>query len=168
MIINIILFTIILILGVFLFLNIKKYKKTKDLYNKSISDYEILKTDFNILKTDILIDKRRGYYQETITLLSINDKEEGKAGNKYNSNVFVTETDRYLNAKSEIKLEKVEVISGYDTYKFDFVKKCIIQQFQSIKTTSDINWLESESSIVEQRKNKINEILIRMKSKKEK
>jgi len=142
-----------------------KYLKEEKEYNftKLENENEILKNSFNILKDEILSDKRVGYYSGKKTLVS--EEARDKPGTIYNTCIYVTEIDRYTNGQSKIKLDKVEILSGFDHGQYNWVKTLTKEQFCSIKNTADITWLESEVSIVKQRKDKITEILERMKAK---
>lgn len=59
---------------------------------------------------------------------------------------------------SKIRLNEIEVTSGYDHNQYDWVKKCAREMFSSLMKTSDIEWLESEESIKELRKQKLEKI----------
>jgi hypothetical protein len=60
---------------------------------------------------------------------------------------------------SKIELTDVEVIAGYQVTEYPWIKESQIKRFCSIKKTSDIEWLESEESLKELRKEKLNKIL---------
>lgn len=118
-----------------------------------------LKPKYNLIKLDVenLSNKiREGYYKETINFMS----EKGSSNvDKYDCVVYVNEIDKFINGESKIKLERVEVVSGFDRNFFKDAKHVITQKFSSIRKTSDIEWLESEQSIKELRREKISVIL---------
>ena len=75
----------------------------------------------------------RGFYRENIT---------SKQGyNKFIVFLHVVEVERYENNYSRVILEKVEVDSGDDPDKFDWVKTCAKNKFVSIVKTDRVEWL---------------------------
>lgn len=143
-------FLLISTLFLILYLDTKKKLLTEKDKNKN------LEAKYNIIKESI--SKRQGYYYETTTLLSIEDRKKGLAGDPYKTYIYVQEIDRYTNGMSKIELKKIEVISGYSIEKYPWVIECETTQFSSLRKTSDIEWLESEDSIKELRKQKLKEL----------
>jgi len=92
---------------------------------------------------------RHGYYKENGTQLVFGEKLS------YNSIIFVNEVDRYTNGESKIKLENIEIKASNSSIDCNCVKDFIKTCFKSIKNTSEITWLESETSIKEMRKDKL-------------
>lgn len=138
-----------------LFLIVKeKYKNIKIELKKSKDDFNILTDKLNMLK-DELSTKRNGFFSETITLLSKEEKADGKTGDPYNFIIYIKELDRFTNGMSKIQLTDIELISGYDNYQYEWAKQCIKDKFSSLKKTSEIDWLESEESIKDMRKQKL-------------
>ena len=128
------------ILFLSLFLKIKEAKKiVDDKLNIAISD---------------LSEKRIGCYN---SMKKLSSTKKGPSDD-YDCMVHVKEVDRYTNGTSKIELLKIEVISGFDPQQFEYVKGLIKSNFCSIKTTSDIEWLESEESIKKMRKEKLNKL----------
>jgi len=119
-------------------------QNTKDL----ISSYEDLKN----------LSNRRGYYENTINLMSPEDKKNGLKGEPYSCILYVKELDRYTNGMSKIELTEIELISGFDSSQFEHVKRTMRTKFPSLKKTSDVEWLESEDNIKEIRRQKLKKI----------
>jgi hypothetical protein len=80
---------------------------------------------------DELSTKRVGYYQEVINLVSKEDKNEGKTGEPYTFIVYIKELDRYINGMSKVELTNLELISGFETDRFSWAAKCLINDTQS-------------------------------------
>ena len=59
---------------------------------------------------------------------------------------------------SKIELTNVELIAGFDNSQFDHVKNSMRIKFSSLKKTTEIEWLESEETIKELRKQKLKKI----------
>lgn len=117
-------------LGLYFFIKYKKLKtKTTDL--------------FNGLNKPL----RRGYYKKDLTNTTSKDNFE--------SLIYVVELDRFINGQSKIKIETIEF--GIDEYKLSHknIENFIRGKFKSIVDTTDIIWLDSEQSIKEMRKNKL-------------
>lgn len=66
---------------------------------------------------------------------------------------------------SKIKFESAEVISGFSRNIYDDAISCARQKFSTIIKTTDIIWLELEIPLKEQRINKINKLLEKIKEK---
>lgn len=146
MILALIILVVLLVVStiVFIFLNTKNVKRLKMIINDVINQ--------NI---------RKGYYVEKVDLLTEPnlDKNDSKNFDPYQMYVYITEIDRYTNGQSKIKLDKIEVISGFKPTQYEYVKQTIKDRFCSLRDTSDINWIESENSIKEQRKEKLSKIV---------
>lgn len=134
----------------------------------SKDEKKCVETNSNLQKSKLLIasyedlknlSNRKGYYENTINIMSIEDKKNNLPGEPYKCILHVKELDRYTNGMSKIELIHIELISGFDNSQFDHVKRTMITKFSSIKKTSEIEWLESESSIKELRKQKLKKIL---------
>jgi virulence-associated protein VapD len=128
-----------------------KYKKEHlDFVNK----FDFLSKSISRLKNE-LSTKRVGYYQGTVNLMrTSNDKK----GDTYTYNIHVKELDRFTNGMSKIELIDIEIISGFSPIQYDYVKKCARDCFSSVRKTSDIEWLESEETTKEQRKQKLDKL----------
>jgi len=96
-------------------------------------------------KDTIPHNNRIGFYNDSTILMSAVEKEKKMKGEIYVSVIHVTELNSYTNGMSEIKLVGVDVISGFDIYKYDWVKTCLTTKFSSIKKTTDIEWLENKN-----------------------
>lgn len=128
-----------------------------DKSNQELTNFKISTTKkFQILKDD-LSTKKSGYYKETVNLIT--DSADPTKTKPYDSIVYIRELDRYTNGVSKIELVKIEVTSGFDVYQYDWIKKCLQSRFASLKKTSDIEWLESEEKLKEQRKQKLQKII---------
>lgn len=154
------------ILFLALYLRIKnRYGRLNDMssdlvskLSKSEQNCENLTKKIDQIKDD-LSTKRIGYYTDSVNLISIENKEAGKPGEPYHFTVFIKELDRYTNGMSKIILTNIEVTSGFASDKYDWVKQVTREKFSTLKKTSEIKWLESEESIKEQRKQKLEKIL---------
>jgi len=138
------------------------YMKTKKKYNKTNDKLKEVQESYKgtlALIRDELTTKRFGYYKTTINILSDNDKKNNTSGDAYDVIIHVNELDRYTNGMSKIEIKNMENISGLDIYQYEYVKKCTRSNFQSVKKTSDIEWLESEESLKEIRKQKLEKII---------
>ena len=91
--------------------------------------------------------------------MSSEDKKNGLKGEPYKCILYVKELDRYTNGMSKIELTEIELISGFDSSQFDHVKRTMRTKFSSLKKTSEIEWLESEDSIKELRRQKLKKIV---------
>ena len=85
-------------------------------------------------------------------------KTKGLTGERYDCMIYVKELDRYVNGESNIEIEKIELISGYDPNNYNWVKQGMKDRFLSIKKTADVEWLESEEHIKELRKQKLEKL----------
>lgn len=135
-----------------------KFTKTDQELQKTKQEKKNLNSTIDKIK-DELSTKRNGYYVDSIVLLSKEDKEKGKTGDNYSFVIYVKELDRYTNGMSKIQLTNLELTSGFDHNQYDWVKTCVRDKFSSLKKTSDIDWLESEESIKEMRKQKLDKII---------
>jgi hypothetical protein len=146
------------VLFIVLYVNIrKKYTKIDSNLQKKSVGYSNLLEAFNKFKKEMTSNKK-GYYEATINLMSPEAHKNGLPGEPYKCLFYIKELDRYTNGMSKIELTEIEVVSGFDHYQFDHVKKTMKNQFSSLKKTTDIEWLESEDSIKELRKQKLEKI----------
>lgn len=149
----------------FLLLYLNEYNKrikidsdTKNLIGNLENENNILNQKLKIAVEDIT-PKRHGYYKDSLRLVSPEEHKTGTGGGeKYEFILYVTEVERYLNGESKIILNDIEVISGYDSSQYDYVKTSFKRRFVSIKNTVDIEWLESENAVKEMRKQKLERI----------
>lgn len=156
--------SILIALGVFfltsitlfiLFLRLKKtHKKEHSEHSELITKYESLAENIIRIKEE-LSTKRIGYYQATTTL---KNKQTDTIGDPYVYMIHVKELDRYSNGMSKIELSNIEIISGFKSDQYNWVKTCAKNNFSSLKKTSEIEWLESEESTKEMRKEKLKKI----------
>lgn len=158
-IITTIVFFLLSIIFFILYLRMKnKYIKTDEELQDSQKFNKVLNSTLSSIK-DELTTKRIGYYEDSVNILSPEDHRNNKPGDAYKIITHVKELDRYTNGMSKISITDMEVISGFDTYQYEYVKKCMGNKFQSVKKTSDIEWLESEESLKEVRKQKLEKIM---------
>jgi hypothetical protein len=133
-------------------------QKSNDEIKKITHSNSILREGYNTLKKGISTSDRIGYYESKMNLLSIEDKEKGLSGDPYSCYLYVKEIDRYTNGMSKIELTNVELIYGFNTNQFEHVKNTMRNKFSSIRKTTDIEWLESEDSLKEIRRKKLEKI----------
>lgn len=94
--------------------------------------------------TQIIEKNRRGYYEQVNNLTSEEHKNDATSGDTYKSIVFVEEIEKYTNGMSKIKLVDINVVSGFDPNKVDWIKTIIKTQFSTIRKTSDIEWIKND------------------------
>jgi len=144
------------ILFLVLYLKMKEKCSKIDLeLEKSQSNYSTLSNYYVELKN---LSNRKGFYESTLNLMSPEEKEKGSKGEPYTCIIHVKELDRYTNGMSKIELTNVELIAGFDNSQFDHVKNSMRIKFSSLKKTTEIEWLESEETIKELRKQKLKKI----------
>jgi len=101
---------------------------------------------------DINKPLRKGYYKDSLRVIY---KIPGVEDVPFYPTVYIIETDRYTSGESKIKIDYIDVcISETDVFR-ERVKKYIQNKFESVVKTSNINWLESELSIKEMRREKL-------------
>lgn len=153
---------------IFLILFLKEKTKNKNINTeKETANKKIILLSKIIanITNELNSDKKHGFFKETITLLREEDKITGKSGDPYDVNVYVMEEERYNNGLSKVKLEKIEVISGFKQINYKTVIDCVKNKFSSLVETKDVNWLEPIVPITQQRKDKINLIIQNIKEK---
>ena len=92
---------------------------------------------------------RQGYYRYNCTQGTI----------KWTPTIFVYELDRYTNGESKISMDRIEITVKDDgSFNFKNANEFIIKQFETIVKTTNIIWLESEQSIKDIRRNKLEQI----------
>ena len=145
-----------IVTSVIFFLKCQNWKSQFDTKEKEhinvLGEYNSLKDDVKKLNSNYL---REGYYNETVNFAEIKDSTDR---DPYECVIYVYETDKYINGESKLVLNKVEVISGFHQYNYDYAKQTIKSKFCSVKPTKDIIWLESEENLKEIRKKKLTEI----------
>jgi len=121
-----------------------------------------LYTFFKYIKIKSVVNElnkplRKGYYKETLTVSS-GEGVNKTIHNTFEPIIYVFEVDRYTSGESKIKIDYIE--PGIDESKISKIKieTVITQSFKSIVKTSDINWLDSELSIKEMRREKLSKI----------
>lgn len=93
---------------------------------------------------------RKGYY---VLCLKTRDESE-----KFESTVYVKELDRYTNGESKVEIEKIELGIENDRVSTLVIEEHIRGEFKSIMKTSSITWLESEVSIKQKRREKLEQL----------
>ena len=96
---------------------------------------------------------RYGYYKTTLTLTEI-----GKDELDFEPIVYVNEIDRYTNGKSKIQISSIDPGIAESKVSRSRVEGYIKSQFKSLVDSSEIDWLESESAIKEQRRTKLEKL----------
>lgn len=132
-------YIIIFILFVFLLNYFFKYKKTK----------KLLENIYNPL--------RRGYYKCQFSAKIDNTPFE--------TTVFVNEIERYKSGESKIELSEIEYGVSELIVTHSKIDDHIKSGFKSIVKTSDIDWLELEDDLLQERKNKILKLIKNIKNK---
>jgi len=166
---------ILIALGTFFFLSVffyVLYLKTKRKNSELASEVEkkndnltTLNKKYKLILEDFSGSNRHGFYDDSLTIISPEDKEKGKTGEKYETHIYVRELDRYTNGTSKIEITNMEVFSGFDGYQYEWIKTSLRRRFSSIRKTSDIEWLESEEHIKELRREKLEKIKNAIKQK---
>jgi hypothetical protein len=136
---------ILLFLSIFGLTYYIKYKKLNKKVDKIVAD----------LKKPL----RQGYY---IRPLTYTNKDNGDKSD-FDSIIFVRELDRFTNGESKIEIEGVD--SGTSKVGKEVVESFIRDEFKSIVKSDTIEWLESEQSIKEIRKNKLAQLKEHIKEK---
>jgi hypothetical protein len=135
-----------------------KWIKTTNELKKQKEDNEFLNKKLQIAIEDLKLKRRNGFYSDTLILLSTEQRKNNEKGEPYNYIVYVTELDKYTNGLSKIKLDRIEIISGFDCNEFNWVRESVEKKFASIKKTSEIEWLENEENVKDMRKEKLDRI----------
>lgn len=114
------------------------------------------------------LDREKSKYQKAIDILSDDNNKEGyydesflhtTTQQKIEVRVYVEETDKFVNGESEIKFIKSEFIKCPNEDRLrKAVKDIVIENFISVKKTSNITWLISEEDIKELRRKKLEAI----------
>ena len=86
--------------------------------------------------------------------LSKENKSNGTE-EKFESLVTVKELDRYTNGESKVEIESIDPGISEEKMSKKRIEDYIRTQFISIIKTTEVTWLESEETIKEQRKNKL-------------
>ena len=114
-----------------------KYKSLKDIVESFLSESNK--------------HARRGYIKFS---LSKENKSDGTE-EKFESLVTVKELDRYTNGESKVEIESINPGISEEKMSKKRIEDYIRTQFISIIKTTEVTWLESEETIKEQRKNKL-------------
>lgn len=121
-----------------------KYKKANTKYNLAIGEFN---------RT-----LREGYYEGDIPLESTDVSGNVLSKHTYHYIVYVKQLDRYTNGECKIKLDRVEVTSGYHSSNYEHIKGVVKKRFCSVMPEDKIEWLESEEALKEQRRLKLESI----------
>lgn len=78
--------------------------------------------------------------------------------------IFVSELDRYINGESKLKLVDINMFCNEPNFNSNSMRNYITNNFRTIRSTNEITWLESEFSIKEARKSKMEKIIESLKS----
>jgi len=136
----IVLFAATSIMCIFLYYRNKKLVDDNKEMNSALND-ELIK-----------IKHRQGFYDGSYTLTNQNN-------DVYKYRVYVTELEKYKNGFSKLKLEKVDMISGFSTHQYNSIISFAAQDFLDIQSTSNITFLEKDEDLTEVRKDKLERIL---------
>jgi hypothetical protein len=96
---------------------------------------------------------RTGYIMYDLSITEL-----GKPNISFTSLVYVNELDRYTNGESKIEIQKIEPGIEENKMQKERIEKHIKDKFKSIVKTSDVTWLESEQSIKDIRRNKLEQL----------
>ena len=97
---------------------------------------------------------RNGYINVNLTITEL-----GKPDIHFISLVYVNELDRYTNGESKIEIQKIEPCIEENKMSRERIEKYIKSKFKSLVKTSDVTWLESEQSIKDIRRNKLEQLM---------
>ena len=122
----------------------------------------ILKNRNKNKKINTILDEikkpiRHGYFTKNLEIT-----------NKLNSTAANIEFEPLVydsNGLSKIEIDKIEPGISNDAYSSEKIKKFIRSGFKSLMSTNDITWLESEESIKEMRRNKLEKLKEVLKGK---
>jgi len=119
--------------------------------------YRKVNTKYKLTIAELNKPLREGYYEGDIPLELI---EGGvvKSKNSYHYIVYVKELDRYTNGECKIKLDRVEITSGYETSYYQHIRNVAKSRFCTVIPSTKVVWLESEESLKEQRRLKLENI----------
>jgi len=121
-----------------------KYKKVNNKYSLTLQEFN---------RTI-----REGYYEGDMPL-EISDIDGNIISkHKYHYIIYVNEIDRYTNGESKVELNRIEITSGYDSGQYEHIRKVVTKRFCSVIPSDKIEWLESEETLKQQRKLKIETI----------
>lgn len=144
--------TIVLSLSLVLFISLFLYFFIK--YNKEHKKYDALFSKTNQYISELNKPLRKGYYKTNCQQGSSID---------YEAIIYVSEVDRYLNGDSKIRFNSVEIECGSGSINRNSAESFARKSFVTLVKTSDITWLESETEIKEQRRNKLEQLKEAMK-----
>jgi len=148
-----------LVLSVLFFIFYIKVRNKRDKLasvKNSEAEIVILKKKYEYAFADLIQNKRKGYYTETVNL--IDDEKDPTKTKPYTCAIYVKEIDKFTNGESKIQLVDIEVVSGFSIEQYSWIKKCLRERFVTVKPQKEIIWLESEESIKELRKQKLDKL----------
>lgn len=119
--------------------------------------YRKVNTKYNLTITELKKTLREGYYEGDIPL-ELTENGVVISTHTYHFIGYVREIDKYTNGESKIELDRIEITSGYDTRQYAHITRVATNRFCSVVPSKDIEWLESEESLKEQRKLKLETI----------
>lgn len=163
--INLIISTTILAISTivfgFMFSNMKsKFTKSEVLSRKFQKKYESSQKKYESSTQIIVSPIRKGMYTEKVTLV----QDENPKGYLYECVIYVNELDRYTNGDSKIIMTDIELVKGYSPDQYQYVMQGMTERFCTTKKTNDIEWLESEKSLKDIRKEKLKKLEIKYDS----
>jgi hypothetical protein len=116
--------------------------------------YKSLQKKTKDIISDLESPLRRGYMS---TKLTHTDGITLKV-TTFHPNVFVKEIDRFTNGECKLEIEKIEPGIAETTYPHERVEEYVKGIFHSVHKISDVNWLETEISLKEIRKSKLEKL----------
>lgn len=115
--------------------------------------YKNLYSQVNSIITELKTPIRVGYYKSSLKVT-----QKDKPDFPFDVLIYVKELDRFTNGDSKIELYRVEPSVDETLMRHDTIAKYIKDGFLSQVKTANVEWLESEHDIKEQRKNKLEQL----------
>ena len=120
--------------------------------------YKIMSTKYELVIRELNKVLREGYYEGDIPLETTDKDGVVLTKHTYHYVVYVNEIDRYINGECNVTLNRVEITNGYESSRYQHIKDTVIERFCSVIPSNKVTWLESESVIKEQRREKLKQI----------
>jgi hypothetical protein len=109
----------------------------------------------NTILSDLKKPIRYGYF---IRKLKITNKIDPSVNVDFEAFVYVKEIDRFTNGISKIEIDKIEFGVSKTDMAPEKIDEFIRSEVKSLKKTNDIDWLDSEESIKEMRRSKLEKL----------
>lgn len=122
--------------------------------NKLEVEREKFEQKLNEVKSLIKSKHKKGYYIQKLT-----STDDDGIKHNFDNMVYIREVDRYINGKSKIVFEKVEIVNKPSHTRYNHVLSYIKENFNSVIDTNNIEWLESVNEIQKEREDKLKRVL---------